>query len=105
MSLDCSATFVGSLISEAHCAFTMAMTVSLVAWSACCADAFIVKAEQQADANNTNINFFISISFGENPVCLSRPCSLFRPQRTTVLLAIVAEPVEKPDARLLSVRA
>ena len=27
---------------------------------------------------------------------------MFRPQRTTVLLAIVAEPVEKPDARLLA---
>ena len=28
--------------------------------------------------------------------------NVFRPQRTTVLLAIVAEPVEKPDARLLA---
>jgi hypothetical protein len=27
---------------------------------------------------------------------------MFRPQRTTVLLAIVAEPAEKPDARLLA---
>jgi hypothetical protein len=30
-----------------------------------------VKAEQQADATNTNINFFILISSGENPVCMS----------------------------------
>jgi hypothetical protein len=27
---------------------------------------------------------------------------MFRPQRTTVSLAIAAEPVEKPDARLLA---
>ncbi len=27
---------------------------------------------------------------------------MFRPQRTTVLLAFAAEPVEKPDARLLA---
>jgi hypothetical protein len=27
---------------------------------------------------------------------------MFRPQRTTVLLAIVAEPAEKPDTRLLA---
>jgi hypothetical protein len=27
---------------------------------------------------------------------------MFRPQRTTVLLAIAAEPAEKPDARLLA---
>ena len=27
---------------------------------------------------------------------------MFRPQRTTVLFAIVAEPVEKPDARLVA---
>jgi hypothetical protein len=27
---------------------------------------------------------------------------MFRPQRTTVLFAIVAEPVEKPDARFLA---
>ena len=27
---------------------------------------------------------------------------MFRPQRTTVLFAIVAEPAEKPDARLLA---
>ena len=39
----------------------------------------------------------------EYPVCVSGPCSMFRPRRTTVV-AIVAEPVEKPDARLLGVR-
>jgi hypothetical protein len=27
---------------------------------------------------------------------------MFRPQRTTVLLAIAAEPAEKPDARFLA---
>jgi|GEM_PF-2733159 len=30
---------------------------------------------------------------------------MFRPQRTTVLLAIVAEPVEKPDARLVALHS
>ena len=45
----------------------MAMTASDIALSAC-ADAFIVKAEQQADTINTNINFFNSIFLGETPV-------------------------------------
>jgi hypothetical protein len=45
----------------------MAITASAVAWSACWADAFIVKAQQQADATNTNINFFISIFLRGNP--------------------------------------
>ena len=34
-------------------------------------DALFAKAEQQADAINTNIIFFISIFLRENPVCLS----------------------------------
>jgi hypothetical protein len=62
-----------------------------------------VKAKQQADATNTNINFFISISSGETPrVFELTTLNVFRPQRTTVLFAIVAEPVEKPDARFLA---
>jgi hypothetical protein len=36
-------------------------------------------------------------------VCVSGPCPMFKPRRTTVV-AIAAEPVEKPDARLLGVR-
>ena len=62
-----------------------------------------MKAEQQADASTANISFFIiSILRGLSPVCVGRPCPMIRPQRTTVL-TIVAEPVEKPDARVLSV--
>ena len=60
-----------------------------------------MKAQQQADAIDTNINFCISISSGEIPV--------FEPTMLNVetaadngLLAIAAEPAEKPDARLLA---
>jgi len=44
-----------------------------------------VKAQQHADAINTNIDFFISIFLRGSPVYLSWPRSTFRPQRTTVL--------------------
>ena len=65
-----------------------------------------MKAEQQADAISTNINFFISISFGDNPrVFEPTMLNVFRPREATVLFGIAAEPVEKPDARLLGVRA
>jgi len=43
------------------------MTASDIPGSACWADAFIVKAVQQADAIDTNINFFISIFLRGNP--------------------------------------
>src|ERR1700704_6834096 len=62
----------------------------------------MVKAKQQADAINTNINFFISIFLRGNPRVWADHAPVFRPQRTTVLLAIAAEPAEKPDARLLA---
>src|SRR4029077_19773267 len=47
--------------------------------------------------------FFCFLIHEEYPVCVSGPCSMFRPRRTMVV-AIAAEPVEKPDARLLGVR-
>jgi hypothetical protein len=64
----------------------------------------IVKAEQTADANNTNINFFILFPSGKTPrVFELTMLNVFRPRQATVY-AIAAEPAEKPDARLLGVR-
>src|SRR4030095_6000500 len=47
-------------------------------------------------------SFFSFDSPVGKPPCMRRPCSMFRPQRTTVFLAIAAEPAEKPDARFLA---
>jgi hypothetical protein len=56
-----------------------------------------VKAEQQADTINTNINFFISIFLRGNPRMYELTMLNVYTAADNGLISFAAEPVEKPD--------